>query len=150
MAVRDVSVSACLSNPRINLLSQTVHHCYMSRHMTKPTKLHVRPANTQISLGIRPDWSESWLGAHSFCWFCHEAAHISNSPAAVTSGLSDLRNPGGYRGDATAGKFAHQELLLQRMFLGCNWIYKHFVETKKHCVQIFRTRTFTAFFFFLS
>ena len=53
------------------------------------------------------------LGAHSFCWFCHEAAHITNSPAAVSSGLSDLRNHDGYRGDATAGEFAHI-----RMFLG--------------------------------
>ena len=26
----------------------------MSRNMTKPTKWHVRPAKTQISLGIRP------------------------------------------------------------------------------------------------
>ena len=31
--------------------------------MTKPTKWPVRPARTQISLGIRPDWSESLLGA---------------------------------------------------------------------------------------
>ena len=30
----------------------------MSRLMTKPTKWHVRPAKTQISLGIRPVWSE--------------------------------------------------------------------------------------------
>ena len=29
--------------------------------MTKLTKWHVRPAKTQISLGIRPDWSESSL-----------------------------------------------------------------------------------------
>ena len=29
--------------------------------MTKPTKWHVGPANTQISLGIRPVWSESSL-----------------------------------------------------------------------------------------
>ena len=29
--------------------------------MTKPTKWHVCPAKTQISLGIRPVWSESWL-----------------------------------------------------------------------------------------
>ena len=75
----------------------------------KTNKMTVRPAKTQISLGIRPVWSESslsawrklgslathwahsedsdrmggcpgWsessLGAHSFCWFCHEAAHI--------------------------------------------------------------------------
>ena len=29
--------------------------------MTKPTKWHVRPAKTQISLGIHPVWSESSL-----------------------------------------------------------------------------------------
>ena len=33
----------------------------MNRLMTKPTKWHVRPAKTQISLGIRPVWSESSL-----------------------------------------------------------------------------------------
>ena len=31
--------------------------------MTKQTKWHVRPAKTQISLGIRPVWSESSLSA---------------------------------------------------------------------------------------
>ena len=31
--------------------------------MTKPTKWHVRPAKTQISLAIRPVWSESSLSA---------------------------------------------------------------------------------------
>ena len=31
--------------------------------MTKPTKWHVRPAKTQISLGIHPVWSESSLSA---------------------------------------------------------------------------------------
>ena len=35
----------------------------MSHLMTKPTKWHVRPAKTQISLGIRPIWSESSLSA---------------------------------------------------------------------------------------
>ena len=35
----------------------------MSRLMTKPTKWHVRRAKTQISLGIRPVWSESLLSA---------------------------------------------------------------------------------------
>ena len=34
---------------------------HMSRLMTKPTKWHVRPAKTQISLGTRPVWSESSL-----------------------------------------------------------------------------------------
>ena len=33
----------------------------MSRLMTKPTKWHVRPAKTLISLGIHPVWSESSL-----------------------------------------------------------------------------------------
>ena len=84
-------------------------YSYLSRLMTKPTKWHVRPAKTQISLGIRPVWSESSLSAwrkigslathwahsedwsdwadaqadlslrwaqRSFCWFCHEAAHL--------------------------------------------------------------------------
>ena len=60
MAVRNFSVSACLSHLRIKLLSQNVHHCYMSRPMTKPTKWHLRPAKTQI---IRPVWSESSLSA---------------------------------------------------------------------------------------
>ena len=63
-------------------------------------QMTVCPAKTQISLGIRPVWSEAslcaqWvakdpsflhadsedsessLGAQSFCWFCHEAAHFS-------------------------------------------------------------------------
>ena len=30
----------------------------MNRIVTKPTKWHVRPAKTQISLGIRPVWSD--------------------------------------------------------------------------------------------
>ena len=29
-----------------------------------------------IRLGRCPGWSESSLGAQSFCWFCHEAAHL--------------------------------------------------------------------------
>ena len=33
--------------------------------MTKPTKWHVRPAKTQISLGVRPVWSESSLDAQA-------------------------------------------------------------------------------------
>ena len=33
------------------------------QRMTKHTKWHVRPAKTQISLGIRPVWSESSLCA---------------------------------------------------------------------------------------
>ena len=36
-------------------------HSHLSHVMTIPTKWHVRPAKTQISLGIRPVWSESSL-----------------------------------------------------------------------------------------
>ena len=80
------------------------HH--LSRDITKPT-MWLCAQWTQISLGIRPVWSESslcaqWvakdpsflhantlirlggcpgrsessLGAHSFCWFYHEVAHL--------------------------------------------------------------------------
>ena len=43
-------------------------HCFMVKRqmsclMTKQTKWHVRPAKTQISLGICPVWSESLLCA---------------------------------------------------------------------------------------
>ena len=36
---------------------------HLSRLMTKPTKWHMHPAKTQISLGVRPVWSESLLSA---------------------------------------------------------------------------------------
>ena len=46
---------------------ETILSCILIKHMgrlmTKPTKWHVRPAKTQISLGIRPVWSESSLSA---------------------------------------------------------------------------------------
>ena len=48
--------------------------------MKKPWVLSY-PLSTQrrlIRLGGCPGWSESSLGAHSFCWFCHVMAHIKN------------------------------------------------------------------------
>ena len=36
-----------------------------------------RTAKTLIRLGGCPSWSESSLGAHSFCWFCRVAGHVS-------------------------------------------------------------------------
>ena len=44
-------------------ISQTLLAKQMSRITTKPTKWHVRPAKTQISLGICPVWSEYSLSA---------------------------------------------------------------------------------------
>ena len=37
-----------------------------------------RIAKTLIGLGGCPGWSESWLGAHSFCWFSHVVARKVN------------------------------------------------------------------------
>ena len=48
--------------PWINEPSQWCWIC-LNRLMTKPTKWQVHPAKTQISLGIRPVWSESSLSA---------------------------------------------------------------------------------------
>ena len=169
MAVRDFSFSACLSHPRIKLLSQTVHHCYMSRRMTKPTKWHVRPAKTKINLSIRPVWSESSLSA----WRkLGSLANIPNSKFIHFSGYTITYNymrcntisnilvathwTHSEDSDQTermprliwvlagrtvillvlswSGSYMDaQELLLQHMFLGCNCIDKHFVETKKIC-----------------
>ena len=42
---------------------RVIDSSYMNRLMTKQTKWHVRPAKTQITLGIRPVWSESSLSA---------------------------------------------------------------------------------------
>ena len=36
----------------------------------------MRTAKTLIRLCGYPGWSESSLGAHSFCWFCHVAAQM--------------------------------------------------------------------------
>ena len=83
-------------NQQLKLNSQIFQKIqYLNCLMIKPTKCHVRPAKTQISLGIRPvwsesslsawrklgslathwahseDWSESSLGTQSFFGFCH-------------------------------------------------------------------------------
>ena len=85
-------------------------HLHVSRIVTKPTKWHVRPTKTPISLSIPPVWSvftvrlkkarllsyslsaqrrlwSDWADAQAdlslrwahmpFCWFCHDAAHVS-------------------------------------------------------------------------
>ena len=59
--------SCVLKPPCSNFSDNYSNNCrcpniyYLSHLMTKPTKWHVRPAKTQISLGIRPVWSESLL-----------------------------------------------------------------------------------------
>ena len=50
------NVSASIVSLKRLIVSKTSIHLSL---MTKPTKWFVRPAKTQISLGIRPVWSES-------------------------------------------------------------------------------------------
>ena len=40
---------------------------------------------------VRPGWSESSLGAQSFCWFCHEAFHLSRIHLGRLSALSSYQ-----------------------------------------------------------
>ena len=52
----------------------------MSRDMTKPNSVAVRTAKTQISLGIRPVWSESSLSAwRKFGTLAAQWAHNEDS-----------------------------------------------------------------------
>ena len=61
----------------------------MSHLVTKPTKWHVRPAKTQISLGTRPVWSESLLCAQ---WVAKEPnfLHADNEDSDQTGRMSRL------------------------------------------------------------
>ena len=47
----------------VHFLILQLMYIYMSQRMIKATKRHVRPAKTQIRLGIHPVWSESSLCA---------------------------------------------------------------------------------------
>ena len=60
---------------------------YMSRLMTKPTKWHVRPAKTQISLGIHPVWSESSLCAWWVAFFMRTVKTLLGSYAGWGVGM---------------------------------------------------------------
>ena len=64
---------------------------HLSRLMTKPSKWHVRPEKTRISLGIRPVWSESllsaWrkLGPLAIHWVCSEDwSDCADAPAYLS------------------------------------------------------------------
>ena len=63
------AVKSCTTGSNWNQLQLLSSNIEMSRLTTKPTKQHVRPAKTQISLGIRPVWSESSLSAWRI-WAC--------------------------------------------------------------------------------
>ena len=84
----------------------------MSRHTTKPTKWHVRPTKTQISLGIHPVWSESSLSA----W-----RHLG-SLATPWAQVKTLIRLGGCPGWSESSLGAHVILLVLSWggsYLGC-------------------------------
>ena len=58
----------------------------LSRLMTKPTKWHVHPAKTQISLGIHPVWSESLLCAE---WVVAKDPSFLHADSEDRSDLAD-------------------------------------------------------------
>ena len=58
--IRHFCLDRWFTFPWFSLKERALKH-NPSRIMTKPTKWHVRPAKTQISLGFRPVWSESLL-----------------------------------------------------------------------------------------
>ena len=51
-----LNIKPCLNSENSDQNAQNAHHeqLHMRQRMTKLTKWHVRPAKTQISLGIRP------------------------------------------------------------------------------------------------
>ena len=63
-------------------------HPHLSRLMTKPTEWHVRPAKTQINLGICSVWSESSLSARRK--FGSLATHWAHSEDSDQTGTPRL------------------------------------------------------------
>ena len=49
------------------------------------TQWRPRSAWASFSLGGHPGWSEFWLGAQSFCRFCHAAAQISPKHSCIVT-----------------------------------------------------------------
>ena len=65
-----------------NKVNRTMEvRCQMSRLMTKPTKWSVRPAKTQISLGIHPVWSVSSPCAQ---WVAKDPLHADSEDSDQT------------------------------------------------------------------
>ena len=86
----------------------------MSRLMTQPTKLHVRPGKIQISLGIRSVWSEYSLCAQ---WVAKELGflHTDNKDSDWTGRMPRL-----------IWVFAGRTATLLVLSWGCSYIFNHF------------------------
>ena len=132
VAIRDFSVSTCLSHPRIKLLSQIVHLCYMSRLVKETTKWHVRPVWWESSLSA---WRKLRSLASSYPL---NAQRLWSDWADAKSDLSLGWAHSHFLGVLSWRRsyIDAQELLLQHMFLDCNCIYKHFVLQYKNLNRI--------------
>ena len=92
----------------------------MSRLKTKPTKWSVRPAKTQINLGIRPVWSESSLSAWRSTGTL--ATHWAHSEDSHQTGWMPR---------------------LIRIFAGCTYYFVDFVNFYAYCcwMELYYCRT---------
>ena len=101
LQIQHTAYCAALAQHLIMLLYNRPHY-YLSDSTTKPTKRHMHPAKTGVSLGIHPVWSVFTMGSRnvsscgqqklirlgdaqadlislrrayrSFCWFCRAQA----------------------------------------------------------------------------
>ena len=95
--IYDVYLSSLYDCEIIHHVISCSHSCsqtYNNHSMTKPTKWSVRPAKTQISLGIRPVWSESSLCAQwvakdpsIFMWTVKTMIRLGGCPGWSESSL---------------------------------------------------------------
>ena len=70
-------------------------------------------AKTLIRLGGCSGWSESSLGAYSFCWFCHVVAQMSLRSLDKSKQV--------YESDRSDDMFGHKQLLKSDHFLLKRW-----------------------------
>ena len=77
---RQTNSQATISILSLSGLTTMQNKTKRNRLMTKPTKWHVRPAKTQISLGIRPVWSESSLCAQ---WMTTKTDQTGRMPRLI-------------------------------------------------------------------
>ena len=96
--------------------------------MTKPTKLPVRPAKTQISLGFRPVWSESSLYAE---WVAKDTRflHADSEDSDQTGRMPRLIR-------VFAGRTGHFVSFVM-LWLGLWFTNKRYEITKKQGTHLF-------------
>ena len=81
-----------------------------------------RTVKTLIRLGRCPGWSESSLGAHSLCWFCHVVAQIVIAEYHYRHKYIQIHNP-----KISKGTYNHVFPLSPATYdnLGMNQTYKN-------------------------